>query len=298
MKKISILVTTHNSTQHIEQCLDSILNQSFRDYEIIMIDNASQDMTREIARNKYPQILLIENNMNYGISKAWNQGIALAKGSYICCINDDVRLQRDFLANIYNAIESDGSIGTVQPKVLQPDGRHIDTAGIALSFLRRFYDIGSGKENDGGYNMKKYIFGACDAAAVYRREALAAVRRAGEYFDEDFFCLVEDVDLSWRMQKAGWQTLYCPDAVCTHYRGLSRKRNEFTQYLNMRNRYLMILKNESALGFFKFLFVLAVYDIWRTLYMAILHPRYCLRAIADTARLSSRMVKKRWITRA
>jgi len=297
MKKISVLITTHNSIKHIEECLDSILNQGFKDYEIIVIDNASQDMTREIARNKYPEMTLVKNATNYGISKAWNQGIALARGCYICCINDDVRLHSDFLANIYKAIESDIRVGAVQPKVLQPDGRHLDTAGIALSFLRRFYDIGNGKENGDGYNMKKYIFGACDATVVYRREALAAVGRAGEYFDEDFFCLVEDVDLSWRMQKAGWHTLYCPEAVCTHYRGLSRKKNGFTQYLNMRNRYLMIIKNESAAGFLRFLFILAVYDLWRTLYMAAVHPRYCLKALNDTLRLSSRMIKKRWTTR-
>ena len=298
MKKISIIITTHNSARHIGPCLDSIFSQSFKDHEIIVIDNASEDTTREIARNKYPGIILIENNMNYGISKAWNQGIARAQGNYICCINDDVRLESDFLAKIYRAIEGDASVGAVQPKVLQPDGRHMDTAGITLSFLRRFYDIGSGQENGNGYDIKKYIFGACDAAVIYRRKALAAVRQAGEYFDEDFFCLVEDVDLSWRMQKAGWKALYCPDAICTHYRGLSRKRNAFTQYLNMRNRYLMILKNESALGFLRFLFVFLAYDIWRMLYMAAVHPRYCLKALVDTLRLSPRMAEKRWTIRA
>jgi len=294
MKKISIIIVTFNSSQHIGYCLDSVFNQSFNDYEVIVVDNASEDRTKEILKNRYPDILLIENPRNYGFSKAVNQGIVVASGKLVLCLNDDTRLNTDFLANIHKPMEIENDIGAVQPKVLKPDNR-IDTAGIYLSAFRRFYDIGNGEIDTEKFGQQRYVFGACAAAVLYRKEALEEIRQEDEYFDEDFFCIAEDVDISWRMRKKGWKILYYPDAVCIHTGGASRNNSAIRQYFSMRNRYLMVLKNESLVGFLKFLVVFFLYDIWRNLYMFLMRPRYFLKASYEIIELFPKMIGKRYL---
>ena len=292
MKEISIIIVTFNSNQCIEYCLDSIFNQGFNDYEVIVVDNASKDSTKLILKNNYPNIKLVENAQNLGFSKALNQGIAVADCKFILCLNDDVKLKSDFLMNIYKTIQANEDVGVVQPKVLKSKSR-IDTAGIYLSTFRRFNDIGNGEADGAEFGKQRYVFGACAASALYRKEALETIRHGAEYFDEDFFCLVEDVDLSWRMQKRGWKILYYPDAACTHVGGVSRNHSKISQYFNMRNRYLMILKNETLPGFLRYFFIFFAYDIWRNLYMLLVNYKYFLKASWEVVKLSPKMVKKR-----
>jgi len=292
---LSIVLVTHNSGTYIEVCLDSIFAQDFKAYEVIVIDNASEDITKAILKKKYPDIILKENMQNYGYSKALNQGIAMAEGSYILCLNDDIKLDSGFLVNIHDAIETENDIAAVQPKVIKPDGR-IDTTGIYLSALRRFYDIGKGEIDGCKLTKQRYVFGACAAAVLYRKEALDSVRHSkGEYFDEDFFCIAEDVDISWRMQKKGWHILYCPEAVCVHTGGVSRSHNDISQYFSMRNRFLMIIKNESLWGFLRLPLVFLVYDLWRNLYMLLVNPEYFFKSFYEILKLSPKMLKKRWM---
>ncbi|MCX5698304.1 MAG: glycosyltransferase family 2 protein [Candidatus Omnitrophica bacterium] len=293
MGLISVIIVTYNSKEYIESCIDSVFAQKDKDWEVIVIDNASCDGTREILKSKYPRIAMVENPENYGYSKALNQGIAKTRGEFILCLNDDVKLRdNDFLTAAYNTMNKDERIGAIQPKVLKPSGA-IDTTGIGLSFLRRFYDFNSGKIDAPELNRQKYVFGACNAAAFYRRKALEEIKQGNEYFDEDFFCLVEDVDISWRLQKKSWLTLYQPNAVCIHNRGLSRRKDNFTQYLNMRNRYLMIIKNESLWGFLRFPFIFLIYDLWRNLFMLIINHKYLLKAYYEIRILLPKILNKR-----
>lgn len=293
MKEISIILVTYNYGRQIQECLDSILEQDFKDYEIIIVDNASDDDTRKILIDKYVNIRLIENPKNYGYSMALNQGIVKANGKFILCLNHDIRLKSNFLKSVYEAIKNKDKVGAVQPRILKQDQKIIDTSGIFLSFCRRFYDIGSEEMDGEEFARQRYIFGACAAVALYRKEALETIKQGEEYFDEDFFCIAEDVDISWRMQKKGWKILYCPEAVCVHAGGISRKKDNLNQFFSMRNRYLLILKNESLLGFLRLPIVFLVYDLWRNLYMLLFNPKYFLKASYDVIKLSPKMIKKR-----
>jgi len=293
MKKISIILVTHNSAGYIGPCLDSIFSQDFKDYEIIVIDNASDDKTAHIIKNEYPGILFLENKENAGPSKARNQGIAKAEGKFILCLDHDVKLHNNFLTNIYNAVKAGEDIGAIQPKVLMADGHTIYSAGIRISPLRRFCDIGSGKKNGDKFNTHRDVFGVSAAAALYRRQALESIKQAGEYFDEDFFYFFEDVDISWRLQKKGWRILYAPQAQCLHTAGRSRRQDKISQYLSMRNRYLLLFKNVSLSGLLRLPFIFLFYDLWRNLFMLITNPKYFLRASLEVVKLSPKMLKKR-----
>jgi len=290
---VSIVVVTFNSEPYIQTCLDSILRQQCRDYEIIIVDNNSLDRTRAILKSNYPMVCLQENATNYGFSKACNQGIACARGEFILCLNHDVVLREDFLSSLIRAIEENERIGAVQSKVLKPDGRYVDTTGLTLLLSRRYYDIGTGKLDSPRFNIRRYVFGACAAAALYRKKALESVKAGGEYFDEDFFQLVEDIDISWRLQKKGWRILYLPNAVCTHARGISSSIDNEARCMSLRNKYLMILKNETLFGFLRFAAVFIVYDMWRKLAWLIIEPRILLKAWKEFMRLAPAMLRKR-----
>jgi len=292
MADISIILVTYNSKDYIELCLDSIFAQGFKDYEVVVIDNGSEDDTPSIIKDKYREVILIENARNLGVCKARNQGILKAIGEFVLCLDPDVTLREDFLEKGYEAIKSDSNVGVVQPKILMEGGKTIYSSGIYRSWLWRFYDIGSGKiDNDKDY--QRYIFGACAAAAFYRREALEAIRHYGEYFDEDFFYFFEDADVSWRLQHSRWRVLYAPDAVCTHSAGRSRKKDKVSQYLCLRNRCLVLIKNEPFLGLLKAPLVFLTYDLWRDLFMLITNPGYFIQASREIIRLTPRMLQKR-----
>ena len=293
MKAISIILVTFNSSTHIESCLDSIFNQSFKDYEVIVIDNASTDETKSLLKAKYRDVTLLENSENFGPCHARNQGITKASGKFILCLDHDVKLLNNFLENMRKAIESQDTIGAAGAKILMVNAKTIYSTGIYPSYLWRFYDIGSGREDGPGFREKKYVFGVSAAAAIYRREALEAIKQNGEYFDEDFFYFFEDVDLSWRIQKKGWRILYYPDAVCFHKAGRSRNKDKISQYFCFRNRYLLLAKNESMLGIFRFPVIFLTYDLWRNLYMLIVNPKYFLKAAFEVMKLLPRMFKKR-----
>lgn len=294
MKSISVIIVTYNSSTYIESCLDSVFAQDFDDYEVIIIDNASEDRTKSIIKDKYPDILLIENQKNYGPCFARNQGIMKANGRFILCLDHDVKLLNHFLKNIYKAIEREDNLGAVQPKILMNDAKTIYSTGIYPSWLRRFYDIGNGKNDSWEFEKKKLVFGTSAAASLYRKEALESIKQGEEYFDSDFFYFFEDVDVSWRMQKKGWHILYTPDAVCLHIGGRSRNKDKISQYLSLRNRYLLILKNESWLGLLRLFFVFFIYDLWRNLFMLIVNPKYFLKAGFEIIRLSPKMIRKRF----
>jgi GT2 family glycosyltransferase len=290
---ISIIVVTCNSAARIQRCLDSVMGQRSKKRELIVVDNASTDKTKEILKSRPEQIKLIENPVNFGYARALNQGIANSAGEFILCLNDDVVLQgEDFLTAVSEGLDKDEHCGAVQPKMLRPDGA-IDTTGIKLSFLRRYYDLNCGKTDAPEFNREKYIFGACNAAVLYRRKALKETCRTNEYFDEDFFGLVEDVDLSWRLKKKGWRTKYLPQAVGIHCRGLSRRRDHFTRYLNLRNRYFMLAKNESLWGFLRLPLVFLIYDLWRNLFMLLINPSDALKTYVEVAAKLPKMLNKR-----
>lgn len=294
MISISIILVTYNSGEYIEGSLESIFKQGFKDYEVIVVDNGSEDDTRLIIKNKYHSLQLIENTDNYGPSKARNQGIAISSGEFILCLDSDVILEKDFLLNIYNSLRYRDEIGAVQPKVLKMDKKFIYTTGIYLSKARRFFDIGRGQIDNGRFSRERDIFGPSSAAALYRRKMLDDISVGGEYFDEDFFFLVEDIDVAWRAKRLGWKSIFWPEAVCYHSGNSSRSDRFFRQYLSFRNRYLLMFKNDCIEDIFRIAFFIFPYDILRASYF-FLTNRYGFRAVLETQKLSQKMRRKRFL---
>jgi GT2 family glycosyltransferase len=268
MPLISVVIPSFNSKNALGRCLNSIFCQADQNSEVIVVDNGSADGTSEFLRDKYPEVLLIRNRNNLGASRARNQGIAAAQGSWILALDCDVTLGEDFLPGVFRAIKSSAAdTGMLQPKILQPDKKTIYSCGIYVSkILLRFYDIGKGVSDHGQFDHNRRIFGACSAAAVYNRRMLEVVKEKTGYFDERFFFLFEDVDLAWRGQRSGWKALFEPGLICYHEGNSSGTGRRARQGLSLRNRFLTLKKNRGWRGYF---FPLFFYDIPRALYIFI-----------------------------
>lgn len=266
MPEISIVILTFNSIKFIKSCLDSVFTQNHKDFEVIVVDNGSEDGVVDFVRENYPQIILIENKKNLGAAGARNQGIRASQGKWVLTLDCDIVLEKDFLAKIMNSVQKlDESIGMLQPKILDVDKDVIYSCGIHLSKLRRFYDIGKGKLDNGQFNTSKYIFGACSASALYKRQMLEDIKEQAGYFDERFFFLVEDVDLAWRAQKNRWKSMFYPGAVCYHSGNSSDYDRKFRQYLCWRNRKFLLRK--CRLDKFKLGIIYLSYDLPRLAFL-------------------------------
>lgn len=271
MDLISLVIINYNNKSYLKRCINSIFEQTYKNLEIIFIDNESKDGSYDFMKEEYlnRDILLIRNEVNNGYAGAANQGIKLSKGKYVMILNPDIIMENDFIEKMRGFIESDDSIGALSGKLLKYDFEndkklnYIDSAGIIMFKSTRCIDRGQNEEDLGQYDNTEQVFGVCGAAPLYRRSALEDVAIDCEYFDEDFFAYKEDVDLSWRLNLAGFKNMYYPKAIAYHGRGLGRSKggiisfikhrsnqSEFLRGISYRNDILMFLKNDIN-GFLK-----------------------------------------------
>lgn len=241
--KISVIIVNYNGERFLRDCLDSLNSQTFRDYEVILVDNCSSDGSIEIITREYPHITLIQNTTNVGFAGGSNQGIRIARGVYILTLNNDTRLTPTFLNNIVRAMEEDPQVGICASKMLLPNGR-INSTGLCISRSGAAWNRGMSEPDTGQYNQEQEVFGACAGAALYRKTMLDDIG----LFDDDFFMYMEDVDLSFRAHLAGWKCVYIPSAVLEHHHGgTAGFSSDIAVYYGNRNIVWMIFKNFPAI---------------------------------------------------
>ncbi len=285
---ISIVIVGYNAGESLSLCLDSIYRQAYRNFEVIFVNNASGDNTSLIL-NSYPDIKVINNENNMGFCFANNQGIKVTRGDFILTLNSDIILDKDFLEEMRKAIEGN-DVALLGAKILNNNGKAIDSTGLLLSRFYRFFDRGSGEIDRGQYDKKLDIFGPCAAAALYNKNMLEDIKCKGEYFDEDFFFLGEDFDLAWRAKNKGWKAKFVPGAICYHIRNSTNFNDKFRQYLSLRNRYFLLIKNSKVS--IKHIFIFLLYDLPRLVYMLCIN-RYALKALSDMIKFTPCMLDKR-----
>ena len=255
-ERVSIIIPCWNSGKWVEKCFSSIRQQTYKDMELIVVDNASTDRSKEIIRASFPDLKpkIIENPANFGFAKAMNQGITASKGEFIFALNMDVELEPNYITELMKAFD-DPKVGSATGKLYRPpemfEGKRvIDTTGHVFLASRSIYNRGALEEDHGQYDDKKELFGVCAAAALYRRAMLEDVKMGNEYFDEDYFAYYEDVDLDWRAINAGWKSVFVPEAVGYHAKRASGRNADKEMAINSnRNKYLTILKNDTLINY-------------------------------------------------
>ncbi|MBI4682553.1 MAG: glycosyltransferase family 2 protein [Nitrospirae bacterium] len=256
---VSIVIPNLNGMVYLPDCLSSIQNQTYKKFEVIVVDNASNDGSVEFIKTSFPRTIIIENRENKGFAKANNQGIAVAKGDYIATLNNDTKADRDWLLHLISAaVASDASVGMWAPKILSLNPPHlIDSVG-GLLLYRDGIAKGRGRlEEDKGQNdgLSHILFpSAC--SALYRKKMLDEIG----CFDEDFFAYCEDNDLGLRARRAGWKALSTPQAVVYHvYSGTGGEYSSKKAFLVERNHLWVAWKNFPV----SWIFALPFYIVMR-----------------------------------
>lgn len=257
--RVSIVILNWNCLKYLKHCIDSVMQQTYKNIELMIIDNGSTDSSVGFIKKEFPEIRIIENHKNLGFAKAHNQGIRVTNSEYYMPLNPDVVLTKNYVAAMVKTIKTEPDIGSVSGKLLLLDHKGIRTKRIYTTGHAFYKDgdvtnIGDGEGDIDQYNEMKEVFGVNGAAPLYKRVMLEDIKyRSGEYFDELFFMYGTDSDLDWRARLRGWKCLYTPEAIGYHVGcgagGLKQRR---IRVGNIQRKYLKVLKNARCRDVFYF----------------------------------------------
>lgn len=216
--RLSIVIPNWNGAHHLTECLDSLVDQDFRDFETWLVEDASTDGSLKLLQSKYRWVKVIRFAEHRGFAASCNAGIDASASEYILLLNNDTRCEPDFLSQLVVALDQHPEASFAAPKMLRYDPPHvIDSAGDMFDLKHGTPRcMGEGEPGD-GYAERAWVFGACAGAAIYRRSLFEDIGQ----FDEDFYFSSEDVDIDFRALLAGHRCLYIPEAVVYHKRGVS-----------------------------------------------------------------------------
>lgn len=235
----SIVIPNWNGAKFLPTCLEALQKQTYPNIEVIVADNDSHDESREMIKRDYTWVRLIELPENQGFTGACNAGMQAATGEYVALLNNDTEVDPGWAAAVVDAFERHPEIGSVASKMLLFDQRdHIHTAGDYFTRDGRAGNRGVWQKDDGQFDHEEYVFSACGGSSAYRKTLLDQIG----LLDDDFFFSLEDVDLGWRAQLAGWRCLYTPDAIVYHH--LSATGGGVTaSYYDGRNLIYVLVKD-------------------------------------------------------
>ena len=303
---ISAIIVTAAIHDYFKSCVDSLKQQSYPNLEIIVINNSSQQLLEPCNSDARIKSYFIGENLSY--CQSLNKGIEKSRGDFILCLNDDVILDCKFIEEALRGFGVNGNIGMVSAKILRLDKEILDSTGLFLSIYRTAKERGYGIKDKGQFEKEEYVFGVNGAVAFYRRQMLEEIKLGSEYFDSDFGFFYEDLDISWRAHNFGWKGYYIPNAVAYHIRGASVRQSKginkkfALRYLNgqllfdlIKNRYLVIIKNETVLNFFLYLPLLIFYDIFIWAYILFLRPQMLKIIFSRKIPIGSAFEKRRFL---
>ncbi len=249
MVKVAVNIVTFNSARDIAACLESLRSQTFTDFEIHVLDNASGDDTLKIIE-PFDIVYLMRSPVNTGFCKAHNELAGRFPSEYVLFLNPDTQLKPSFIEELVRALDSRPDAASASGKLVRMDGTTIDSAGIVMLREQRHLDRGADQADVGQFEKPEDIFGPSGAAAMYRKKALDDTAIGGRYFDEDFFAYREDADLAWRCRLLGWNSIYVPSAVARHRRRVTPERRSHLpkaiNYHSVKNRFLLRLNNMTG----------------------------------------------------
>lgn len=244
--KVSVVIPNWNGRFLLKDCLAHLKSQSFKDFEIIVVDNGSTDGSLDFLQERYPEVGVMRLEKNLGFAAAVNLGIRRSRAKYIALLNNDTRVSKTWLDFLARLLERKTSISAVTPKVALMSGK-LDSAGDMMNDVGQAYHRGH-KDDPDAWNTPGFVFLITAGASLYRRNLFSKVGM----FDEDFFAYGEDVDWSFRAQTQGYKFWYEPRAVVYHYHKATAKRiPKKVEYLQFRNMTLTIIKDFPLQMFFR-----------------------------------------------
>ncbi|MBQ8712838.1 MAG: glycosyltransferase family 2 protein [Prevotella sp.] len=252
MKKLSVVIVSYNVRHYLDQCLESVQKAlGDMDAEVFVVDNASADDTMSVLPSKYPEVSFIANNENLGFARANNLAIRQATGQYVLLLNPDTTVAEHTLCEAVAFMDLHPKAGGTGVMMHNEDGtlapesrRAIPTPWVSalkmLGFTKRYY------MSHLPWNEPAQIEVISGAFFLLRHDALDQVG----LLDEDFFMYGEDIDLSYRLIKGGWENWYLPLPI-VHYKGKSTRKSDY-RYVHVFYQAMLIFfrKHYSHLSVF------------------------------------------------
>lgn len=242
---VSVLVVAYQSGPHLADCLAAIEAQTFRDFEIVVVDNASTDGAPARALAAHPYAQLIEAGANLGFAAGMNLAARHARGRWLALINPDAFADPDWLRKLMAGAEAFPAVHCFTSRqLLADDPGKLDGLGDVMS-ITGFPWRGGYRHPDPGPLQPGEVFSACGGAMMISHQVFDSLGG----FDERLFCYGEDVDLGYRLRLVGEPTLLIPDAVVRHHGGTASggPRSDFAVFHGTRNRLWVYIKDTPAL---------------------------------------------------
>jgi len=255
MNMVSIIIPNYNGGDLLYNCIDSIYkNISIKDFELIVVDNASTDDSINRIKSNFQNVEIISSNSNLGYSGGCNLGATHASGKYLLFLNNDTEHSNEWIEKLVYFLDSNSKIAAVQPKILNIHNKKLfDYAGGAGGFIDKFcFPFVQGRifhtleEDHNQYNNPSRIFWASGAAFMIRSNIFKTL----EGFDKVYFAYMEEIDLCWRAQAMGYKIYSVPDSFVYHYGKQTIKENTIkSHYLNHRNSWILFFKNSFTFNY-------------------------------------------------
>lgn len=253
---VSVIIVNWNGKEHLQKCLPSLYEQSYKDIEVIVVDNASDDGSIEYIKENFRKVKILTNEKNLGFAEANNVGYLVSKGEYILFLNNDTEVTKNFLIKLIGVLASNKKIAGVQSKIFLMDEKDkLDSVGAFLTNSGFLYHYGIRKKDSKKYKKQIGIYSAKGACMMFRKNVLERAKIDSEIFDSKYFAYFEETDLCHRVWLAGFRIIFVPDSIIYHKMGAtsSRLKNPFIQFHSYKNRINSYIKNLGILNLIKIL---------------------------------------------
>ena len=274
---VSIIIVTYNNADVIGGCLQALVRQRFCSFEVLLVDNASQDGTLAIVEREQGafatrniSLQILPQTVNFGFAGGNRLGAEVAAGEMLVLLNPDTEAAAEWLQQLVEAAAADSSVGIAASKLLVYDSGRIDSAGDGCMTSGRGFKRGEGHEAS-CYVRQEYVFGACGGAMLIKK---AVVEDIG-FLDERFFLIYEDVDFCFRSRLAGWKTLFVPGAIVYHkVRTSICHLSDIAVYYSVRNAKLVWLKNMPLALMLRYWHHVLLQEVLSFFYFCVKHQKW------------------------
>ena len=264
MKNTAVVILNFNGMHFLRQFLGSVLENS-PEADVVLIDNNSSDDSVSFVKNSYSEVQIIQLNENFGFAGGYNEGLKDLQYEYFVLLNSDVEVTKGWLQPLIDRISTSPNIAAVQPKLLDFNRKeYFEYAGgaggmldvLGYPFCRgRVFD--SLEKDNGQFETAEEIFWASGACFFVKAHVFNELGG----FDARFFAHMEEIDLCWRIQNAGYSIVYEPKSEVYHVGGGTlHKSNPFKTFLNFRNNLAMLFKNLPSQKLFPIIFARLILD--------------------------------------